>query len=179
MQLFWGHVFELSWFSLSHQPFKLFFESKIRILAGTLKCSGHFTDIIDNLLHKHSHVCVPCVCVSWQFKIIPWPTQSHLPSLTTCQAAAYLRKILIFGLTHDWGSAPKLTNWQTNTHTHSHSSMQNVHTSGAMGRACLYLLWPLNLQAALQAKLPGCIAENHIKIQRYKLMLAQVKMFDA
>lgn len=57
--------------------------------------------------------------------------------------------------------------------------MQNAHTSGAMGRACVYLLWPLNLQAALQAKLPVCIAENHIKIQRYKLVLAQVKMFDA
>lgn len=136
MQLFWGHVFELSWFSLSHQPFKLFFESKILILAGTLKCSGHFTEIIDNLLHKHSHVCVPCVCVSWQFKIIPWPTQSHLPSLTTCQAAAYLRKILIFGLTHDWGSAPKLTNWQTNTHTHSHSSRTYTQVEQWVVRVC-------------------------------------------
>lgn len=125
----------------------------------------------------NTRICVSRVCASWQFKIIPWPTQSHLPSLTTCQAAAYLRKILIFGLTHDWGSAPKLTNWHTNTHTDSR--MQNAHTSGAMGRACLYLLWPVNLQAALQAKLPGCIAENHIKIQRYKLVLAQVKMFDA
>lgn len=178
MQLFWGHVFELGWFRLSLQPFKVFFESQMQALSNALYI---LRKIIDNFQRTHVRICLGCVCESWPFKIIPWPTQSHSPSrLTTCQAAAYLRKILIFGLTHDWGSAPKLTNWHTNIYTHTHTKAGRKQTQVKQRVMCVCVcVWPLNLQAALQAKLPGCTAENHIKIQQYKLVLAQVKMFDA
>lgn len=153
MQLFWGHVFELGWFRLSLQPFKVFFESQMQALSNALYT---LRKIIDNFQRTHVRFCHGCVCVSWPFKIIPWPTQSHSPSrLTTCQAAAYLRKILIFGLTHDWGSAPKLTNWHTNTHTHTHKSRQKANTSEATGRVCVCGRWTCkrlckrNYQAAL------------------------------